>query len=177
MAVVIDATPGGASANSFVTLAECQTYMDARLNGSLWTAAATDDQNRALVEATREISNRVWPSTRVSSTQALSWPRWFVVNPDAPWSGLVYFDQTVIPQRVKDATCELAFQFIKAGATDVAAQDSLQNIVEKSIGGAITTRYSEPLNRKKGIGRYPRVMDYIRPLLASSGPTTPLVRG
>lgn len=176
MTLVIDATVGGASANSFVTLVEAQAYMDARLNGATWTAASTDDQNRALVEATRELSNATWKSTRASTTQALSWPRWFVVNPDVPWAGTVFYDSSVIPQRVKDATCELAFQFLKAGSTDLAAQDTLQNITEKTVG-PLTTRYNDPLNRAKGLARFPRVMDLIRPLLVSSGLTSPIVRG
>lgn len=176
MAVVIDATVGGASANSFVTLAEAQAYMDARLNESSWESATPDTQNRALVEATRDLSVAVWQGTRADSTQALSWPRWFVVNPDLPWAGTVYYASTVIPQRVKDATCELALQYVKAGTTDVAAQDPQQNIIEKTVG-PLTTRYSEPLNRKVGIARYPRVIDLIRPLLVSSGLTSPIIRG
>jgi DnaT-like ssDNA binding protein len=176
VAVTIDATVGGASANSFVLLAEMTTYMDTRLNGSLWTAALTDTQNRALVEATRELSALTWKETRASTTQALAWPRLFVINPDIPWAGSVFYASTEIPQRVKDATMELAFQFVNAGTSDLASQDSLQNIVEETVG-PLTTRYSEPLNRKNGVARFPRVMNLIRPLLLSNGITSPILRG
>lgn len=176
MAVTIDPSVGGASSNSFVTLAEAQAYMDGRLNESAWESATADSQNRALVEATRDISVLTWKGTRASSTQALSWPRWFVLNPDLPWAGVTYYASTVIPDRVKNATCELALQYIKAGTTDVAAQDPLQNITEKTIG-PLTTRYSEPLNRARGIARYPRALAYVAPLLESAGLTVPVVRG
>lgn len=176
MPITIVATPGSAVANSFVTLDEANAYMAGRLNASAWDAAVFDDRNRALVEASREISVRTWKGTRTDSVQALSWPRWFVLNPDLPFSGITYYDSTVIPDRVKNATCELAFQFIKAGTTDIAAQDALQNITEKAIG-PIRTTYQNPLNRTQGIARFPRVMAYIRPLLLSGGRSTPLVRG
>lgn len=176
MAVVIDATVGGASANSYVTLAEAQAYMDARLNESTWESATTDTQNRALVEATRELQPLYWQGTRADSTQALAWPRWFVINPDLPWAGTVYYASTVIPQRVKDATCELALQFVKAGTTDVASQDPQQNVIEKTVG-PLTTRYSEPVNRAVGIKRYPRAWNLIAVLLQSSGVVVPTLRG
>ena len=67
---------------------------------------------RALIEATRDLSLLRWGGTRTDSTQALSWPRQYALNPDAPspvdpadnlvWP--VYFDDDVIPQRIKDAT-------------------------------------------------------------------------
>ena len=59
MTLVIDATVGGASANSFITLTEAQTFMDARLNSTAWSGASTADQNISLVEATRELSSKV----------------------------------------------------------------------------------------------------------------------
>lgn len=175
MAVVIVATVGSASANSFVTLAQAQTYVDGRLNIDLWTAATTDSQNRALVEATRELCNRDYIGRRVDSTQVLEWPRWYAVNPDAPIGGVTYYSTTIIPDRIKDATCELALQFIIAGTTDIASIDPTIGVIEKTVD-VLTTRYAEPQLRAKGLARFPRVMAYIRPLLSDSG-STPLIRG
>lgn len=178
MAVAIDATVGGSSSNSFVTLVEAQAYMDGRLNASAWQAASTDSQNRALVEATREISSRTWQGTRNLTSQVLSWPRWFVIDPDAPWSGTVYFSNLVIPQRVKDATCELAFQFLNLGTTDLAALDPTLNVKRKAIGsGAIDTEYFDPSIRAKGLSRFPRVLRYLQPMLADVGSTGTVIRG
>jgi hypothetical protein len=176
MALVIDATVGGASANSFVLLSEATTYMESRLNGSLWTAATTDNTNRALVEATRELSAMDWLGTRAATTQALAWPRTYATNPDTASFAWDYYASTVIPQRVKDATMELAFQFINAGTTDVAAQDATAGVIEKTVD-VLTTRYAEPYARATGIARYPRVLASIRPLLASASGVVTLVRG
>ena len=173
MSVVIDATAGGASANSFVTLAEAQAYMDARLNGDTWTAASTDTQNRALVEATRDISNKDFGGRRVTVTQSLSWPRWGALDPDQPYGWL--FDSTIVPTRVKNATCELAFQFVNYGTTDLATYDPNAGVIEKTVD-VLTTRW-QPFARPQGLTRFPRVLDYIRPLLVSSGATIRSVRG
>ena len=175
MAVTIVATVGSASANSFVTLAEAATYMEGRLNASTWeTDASTDNKNRALVEATRELSALEWCGRRVDDTQALSWPREMAVDPDS--ASDFYFDSTEVPQRVKDATCELAFQFIKAGTTDVAALPGDAEVINKTID-VISTTYADPSHRRQGLRRFPRIWRMIAPLLEPSGSTVRVVRG
>ena len=164
MAVTIVATVGSASANSFVTLAEAATYAETRLNASTWeTDATTDTKNRALVEATRWLSVLHWQGARVDSTQALSWPRAWAPNPDSPNLAFNYYDTDVIPQRVKDATCELAFQFVKAGTTDLAALDPSVGVIEKTID-VITTRWNG-FQKPSGLSAYPSVLRLIKPLL------------
>jgi hypothetical protein len=176
MAVAIVADAGSASANSFVTLDEAAAYMESRLNGSSWeTDATTDNKNRALVEATRELSALTWQGTRTDDTQALAWPREWVLNPDASSAGF-YYESTEIPQRVKDATCELAFQFIKSGTTDVAALPATDGVIQKTID-VISTTYADPSHRKTGIARFPRIYKLIAPLLDGVGSSFRLVRG
>ena len=166
MAITIDASVGGASANSFATLAEFTTYMEGRLNSSAFDDASADSQNRALAEATRELSAKVWLGRRVNDTQALSWPRELVIDPDSSVAN--YFASTVIPDRVKDATCELAFQFLKAGTTDVAALDGTLNTKREKVG-PLETEYFEPDERARGLARYPSVTRYLRGLVAGAG--------
>ncbi len=128
-----------------------------------------------IIEATRELSNRLWAGRRATTTQSLSWPRWWVINPDSPLG--FFIDSTVVPQRVKDATCELAFQFIKAGTTDLAALDTSLNVHRKKVD-VLETEYEPTGQRAKGLGRFPRVMDLIRPLLAAgSNASFNIVRG
>jgi hypothetical protein len=174
MAVTITADVGSASANSFATLAELTTYMEARLNSTTFDAATTDNKNRALVEATREISSLGWLGSRATDTQALSWPRWNVTNPDSPNGSL--YDSSVVPQRVKDATMELANQFLVAGSTDLAALPSTDGVITKTVD-VLSTTYAQPYERAKGLRRFPRVWRYIAPLVASYGVSVPLVRG
>jgi hypothetical protein len=162
MAVTLDATVGGASANVYVTVVEADAYLEARLNSSAWTG--TEPKKIALVEATREVSLARYQGNVAADTQALTWPRTGVVDPDAT-SSYTEYASDVIPQRVKDATCELALEFLKAGTTDIAALDSKQNVIQKTVG-PLSTTYSDPSQRATGIARYPRVMKLLSPLLA-----------
>lgn len=175
MAVAIVATVGSATANSFITLAEAATYMESRLNASTWeTDASTDTKNRALVEATRWLSALNWLGARVDDVQALSWPRAWAHNPDQTWAAWSYYDTTEIPTRVKDATAELAFQFVKQGTSDIAALDPNQGLVEDTVD--VLTRRWDGWARAQGLDRFPSVTRLVAPLLASSGSTRRVVR-
>jgi hypothetical protein len=113
MAVVIDATVGGVSANSYCTKAEADTYHDGHPYASTWTAATDDQKNRALVTATALLDRHIdWYGYVVSYTQALLWPRngMFYRNRD-------YVLTTVVPQELKNATAELARQILDADRT------------------------------------------------------------
>jgi hypothetical protein len=177
MPVTIVAEAGSSTANSFVTLDEAEAYMAARLNASAWSNASEADKNIALVEATRELTVLAWVGERVTDSQALSWPREFAVNPDASFgTGTQYYADTLIPQRVKDATSELAFQFLNLGTTDLAALDTTSNIARKVVD-VLETDYIEPSQRATGLARFPRVVNVIAPLLCGTGATTRVVRG
>jgi hypothetical protein len=177
VSIAIVATAGSATANSFVTESEVIAYMATRLNNSTWTSVTgstcTEDEKKALIEATRELSALSYIGERVDGTQVLSWPRENAQNPDSPGidsmggETLGDFDSDEIPQRVKDATCELAFQFLKSGTTDLAALDSKIGVISKTIG-PISTTYANPAERAQGLARFPRVLNYIRPLLAKA---------
>jgi hypothetical protein len=176
MPITIVATPGSATANSFVTEVEIIAYMATRLNASSWTTVTgttcTENEKKAMVEATRELSALSYIGERVDGTQA-SWPRENAQNPDSPGidsmggETLGDFASNIIPQRVKDATCELAFQFIKSGTTDVAALDPTSGVIQKTVD-ILSTTYADPAVRAQGLARFPRVMNYIRPLLAKT---------
>ena len=174
MAITIIETPGAADANSFVSLAEVETYMLGRGNKTLWDAASDPNKNIAIADATQEIDLRCYEGVRADTVQALDWPRDWAVDPDSPT--LSYFDNDVVPTRIKNATAELAFQFIKAGTTDLAAIDAATNIKRKKVD-VLETEYFSGTATPTGLGRFPRIMGYLRPLLANAGLTINLVRG
>ena len=176
MAVTIVATVGASNANSFVTLAEADSFMESRLNASSWeTDASTDDQNRALVEATRWLSALFWIGRRTTDTQALSWPRDFAFDPDSPTNQ--FFSNTVIPTDVKDATSELAFQFIKSGTTDIAALDPNRQVKRKKVD-VLETEFVDSFAKVKNLDLYPSVTRLIEVLLVGRHSlNVPTVRG
>lgn len=171
----VSATVGGSASNSFATAVEMDSYADARPNASAWTDEEDDDvKSRALIHATRELCNRGWIGSRVSDSQALAWPRQFAEDPDSAFR--IYYSTAVVPQRVKNACMELALEILKSGTVDLSAQDSKQNVLEKTVG-PLTTKYSDPSLRTRGLSRYPLVLGYIRPLLSEYGASVPIVRG
>lgn len=179
MAVTIVATSGSATANSFVTEDEMTVYCDGRLNASLWTA--DEAQTSALVEATRDINLMAFVGTRVTRTQRLAWPRDWATNPDQPAVefigniALMYFSRTEVPSRVKDATCELALQYLKQGSTDLAAADPNAGVIEKTVD-VLTTKWEKAAVKLQGMARFPRVLQYLDPLLEYGGGGITLLR-
>ena len=102
MAATINATLKSATANSFVTLAEANTYFETVPDSSTWDDKTEDQKNRALISATRWIDTLNFYGDRCDTSQALNWPR---NNYHVDRVELVC---TVIPNEIKYATYELA---------------------------------------------------------------------
>lgn len=180
MAVAIDASVGGAASNSYVTEVEAIAYAATRLNLNGWAtvagSTATEDEKKALVEATRELDMLTFKGRRFTSTQRLSWPRAYALNSeDEPLDAVLvnygmdlYY--TGIPQRLKDATIELAFEFLRAGDIDIAAAPESAGVIREKID-VIETEWAAGYGPQdlEGVARFPRVSLLISPLLALRG--------
>lgn len=121
MPTAIDATIGGASANSYQTVAESDTYFGDRLNADAWFDASADNKARAKIMATRRLNRENWYGERATTTQALAWPRIGVIKADSPSGGGLgefygygdcYLD-TETPDLVKQAENELALAYLQ----------------------------------------------------------------
>jgi hypothetical protein len=121
MAVVIDATAGGANANSYLTLADAQAIVDGMVEDSdvtAWASATTDQKNRALYTATQRLDRERFIGARATDTQALQWPRTGVRKPDTYVNTYAtgfpfrisedYYTDEEIPDQVKRAQVVLA---------------------------------------------------------------------
>lgn len=102
MAATINASLSSASANSYVTLAEANTYFETVPNSATWDDKTTDQKNRALISATRWIDSLNYYGDRCDEDQALKWPR---NNYDVDG---VELECSLIPNDIKYATYELA---------------------------------------------------------------------
>lgn len=179
MAITIVATAGAANANSFAAETDYIAYVATRLNApsdsTVTGTACTESEKAALIEATRDLYllEQLYEGQRTTTTQSLSWPRQFAINPDAPEIiaitdiALLYFANDVVPDRMINATCELAMQYRKLGTTDLAALDDTISILRESVG-RLTTEYVTPEKRAQGLGRFPRVMQYVGALLSNA---------
>ena len=102
MPATIDATIGGATANSYLTVAAADTLTETMLGTLAWTTATTDSKTRALITATRGLDTLGWIGSKATTTQALDWPR-TGVSCDG-----VDYDSTAIPTQILYATFDLA---------------------------------------------------------------------
>ena len=121
MAVTIDATAGGANANSYLTLADAQAIIDGMVEDAdvtAWGSATEDQKNRALYTATQRLDRERFLGARATDTQALQWPRTGVRKPDTYVNTYAtgfpfrisddYFTDEEIPDQVKRAQVVLA---------------------------------------------------------------------
>ena len=121
MAVSIDATAGGASANSYITLTEANTFVEAMISSSdvsKWTTGNDDSRNRALAAAAQRLDRERFLGARATDTQALQWPRTGVRKPDTYVNTYAtgfpfrisddYFTDKEVPDQVKRAQIEMA---------------------------------------------------------------------
>ena len=102
MAATIDATIKGSSANSYVTLAEANSYFETVPSSTNWDNKSDDNKNRALIAATRWIDTLVYYGDRCDVSQALKVPR---NNYQVDGGELAC---TAIPNNIKYAQYELA---------------------------------------------------------------------
>ena len=121
MAITIDATVGGASANSYITLADANSIIEGLVaddDVAAWDGSSNDNKNRALYTAAVRVDRERFLGARVTNTQALQWPRQGVRKPDTyintysigfPFRiSTDYFAETEIPEQVKKAQVILA---------------------------------------------------------------------
>lgn len=134
-APTIVTTSAGTTSNSFISVADADTYFTARRNATAWTGAVADVKAVALLQAARRLQDEEYAGTVYDEDQALSWPRNSVYDRNGVW-----LDPTDgVPQLVKDAQCELALAFLVAGDDDLLADTGLEGF-ESLDGGALVPR-------------------------------------
>lgn len=141
MPVTVDATVGGASANSFQLVSEIDTYFTARMPSSVaaqWTALSDDEKAAAAVMGTLWMNALVvWTNYTTTVTQALSWPRYGMWNRNG-WS---LIDSGVIPKEVKDCHAEISLYL--AQEDRIAEFDPIKLGIASVKAGSLQVRFRE----------------------------------
>ena len=129
--MAIDATISGATADSYVTLAEYQAY-GAAMGWTLGADDAADEINlrRGAVHIDTGYQHQ---GIRTTSTQARAYPRVMGIRVDG-WS----VSSETIPQNIKDAQCEAAYA-IQAGADPLATVEAPISRETETVGPLSTT--------------------------------------
>lgn len=144
--MALNTTPGDASAESYATVAELDSYAATRLPAIAWYATAnTTQKENALRAGARELdSNFNWTGAPVDEVQAMCWPRLGMLNRNGflvPSTG-----GTSIPSPLKNAQCEFALQL---GAADrLGDNDPLKKGITMLKAGSVELRFSDTQGSK-----------------------------
>ena len=134
MALTLTATAGHASANTYLTVTDANTYHEGHLYASTWNDATLTQKEQALVWATRILDSQcLWVGVIASDTQALRWPRVSAYDRD----GRLLANDT-IPDAVEQATAELARHLITADRT---APESTERAVKRVKAGGVEVEF------------------------------------
>lgn len=131
--MAIIATAGGATSNSYVTLVEAEAFFDNRVGSSDWFDSA--EQEQSILQACFILDQFDYIGDRATTTQALEWPRitndfWDSYNDEFPYTS------TEIPQKLKNAQCEIALWLAQTGGT--ASQGAVS---ELQIGNSVKAKF------------------------------------
>jgi len=134
MALIVEDGSGVSGAESYLSVADADTYWSNR-NDTQWSGADTADKEAALRTATQYIDATYNFLSQIErSDQALKWPR---VN---------FYDRNdffidSIPNALKDATAELARDYIVNG--DLLPSQSRGGDIRKVKAGSVEVEYGE----------------------------------
>lgn len=182
--MAFDATVGGASATSYVSLAEATAYLADRLNSAAWTNAVSDGvRQQALMQATAWLDTLAYHGVKATVTQRLAHPRQYLPTQErnpvylagttVPYldEALLYYPSTAIARPLVEATCELALELLRASTTDLSTVDASEGVIREKVG-PIETEYATPTLRRQGLQKYPSVWMRLKPLLQHAGSLT-----
>lgn len=178
MALIVEIGKGlvAATENTYVTVAESDTYNELRGRETTWIDLDTELKEQHLIIATQQMEavfRTLWkgkkrlsddatsPTANDPLVQALSWPRKDVKDEDT-----VLLDRKVIPPLVKDAQIEIAF--ILAGG-DQFVQSSIDRNTTGTIRekvGPIDIMFQE---NAQAIPWFPFIDQLLQPLTGSPG--------
>ncbi len=158
--LVVEDGTGLSTANTYATVAAADTYHAARLHTRDWDQADTPTRNRALTWATRLLDEQVrWRGDRMSTTQALEWPRANVLVRDRD----AYLSSDAVPTWLRDATAEFARHLIAGDRTKAVEQ---QRVTSRS--GSSASVGLGPKDRQHLAIVPPAVLSMIAPYIIAS---------
>lgn len=154
--LVVEDGTGLAGANSYVTLAQADTYLRARDRATTWDALDAQTKAGRLIMATAYLDAAVqWAGEINTSIQALGWPRTGAV--DKHGRALA---SNAVPTAVAHAVIEIA----QAG--DITTERSRAATV-KTVG-PITVEYASESDVSQGPGRYAFALALVSDLVRAS---------
>ena len=181
MALSVEDGTGLSAAESFISVADIQTYFTAYgIEPDGWCLLSDADQEAAARRATQYIESQYrtfWKGVKKTSTQALGWPRSSVYDEDG-----YLVNSSSVPTRVANATAEVVRRLVELGFSttelipDKASGSEGSILKEKKKAGPVEKEItyaspkSESLTTTTGgtAYRFPAVDKMLAPLLSST---------
>jgi hypothetical protein len=140
--MALDATVGGAGSNSFVTREGANTRLGDRYDAGAWVAATDANKDKVLVTVSLRIDEESFLGYKVSTTQALKFPRYDIYDED----GNAYAVDSN-PEPLIRAVCIGALELLRA---NWLAETGLDNIDFLSTGTVQIKQFTQ-----SSVGRLP----------------------
>lgn len=120
----------------YITVVDADTYFSTRLNSEVWDLASNEDKEKAIVTAGKAIDRLNFTGSMTSASQSHQFPR---------------DDDTVIPDDVKEACCELAYALLDG--VDPELEYENLNMTTQTFGSTRSSydRTNKPVNVLAGI--------------------------
>ncbi len=179
--MALNATLGASDANSYVTLAEAETYFVDRMHVSAWGALTDEVKSNLLVSSSQMLDWYVkWKGTKTDPAQSMGWPR-SAITPQYSYpyyytnysttSGVLRPDGTEIgtdelPMEVPIAVFEQAFSNIPSDRTE---DDPLAGIGKLSAGSLLIQAGPEKPNQTNAKPVPTHVFNILKDLYKSGG--------
>ena len=134
MTLIVETGSGSSTAESYISVADADTYHINHGNAT-WATLTTTVKEQLLRKATDymvAVYRLKWDGYRYINTQALDWPRIYVPVRDICSVNAFpqYVDFDVVPAQVKNGCAELA---LKANS-ETLLSDQSQNVVREKVG-------------------------------------------
>jgi hypothetical protein len=145
LTLVVEDGSSKTDSNTYISLDDADTYFEGRLNATAWTGADDPTKKAGLVQAARILDQYIlWLGWVSDSDQAMSWPRagifyagsgQYYASYDIHLAESVYsIADDSIPQKIKDAQCELALVLI---SQDTQALPGTAGFKSIGVAGAV----------------------------------------
>jgi len=168
MSLVVETGLGLSNAESYASVADSVAYHSG-IGDNTWSGITATEQEQALRRATVYLVGKYrmrWAGSRMTTSQALDWPRSSVPVVDTPHRS--YYPNDSVPREVVAACCAMA----RRAAAGELLSDQGQRASSVTVG---------PISKTFEAGstvatQYPEINALLRPLLRSGGGQIRMVR-
>lgn len=135
MALVTEDGTGLATAESYISVADADTYIAAYKGANAtWDGATEAAKEIAARQATQYLDGLyIWKGVKAYTVQALGWPRNYAYDE----TGTAY---TLVPTKLEQATAEVMFLII-TGVSLTATVTQASQTKSKRVEGAVSVEY------------------------------------